>query len=61
MATKTTKPTSHQVLVLTALGPSMFEDMNGQLDALADQGWMVHVAQIECRLGQLTIYGWATK
>ena len=55
------KPTSHQVLVLTSIGPSMFEHMNGQLDALAEQGWTVYITQIEARLGQLTVYGWATK
>ena len=61
MATKTAKPTTHKVLVLTSVGSNMFEDMERQLDALAAQGWTVHLSQIEVRLGQLTVYGWATK
>lgn len=61
MATKTAKPTSHQILVLTSLGPSMFKHMNDQLDAIAAEGWTVHITQVDCRLDQLTVYGWATK
>lgn len=55
------KPTAHKVLMLSAVGPDMFAKIEAQLDALTAEGWTIHITQVDCRLAQLTLYGWATK
>ena len=60
------KHTLHKVFVITAqtslpTNEGRLADINGQLNALATDGWAIHITQVDLTISNVVVYGWATK
>ena len=55
-------PATHRILALSSdSSPNKFASIESQLNALAAEGWTIHITQIEVTLSCVTVFGWATK